>query len=666
MRTAMAAAAAAIIATPAAAQDWRSVQSPDGRLRVDFAVDQGEAVYRAAFNGRPILDRSRLGFRFRDAAPLADGFTLVSARETSRDERWEQPWGERRAMREHYRGLNVTVGAADGRRLGIEFRVFDDGFGFRYTLPGAPDQRLIVSDEATEFHFAQNYRAWSIPAYREKYSEYEYSRSALSAIQTAQTPLTLEGDGVAMAVHEAALVDFASMNLRMPEENSRTLKADLSPWSNGDRVRTHGGAVTPWRVLMVADDAAHLADSTIVLNLNAPNRLGDVSWVKPEKYIGIFWGMHTGLLTWEPGPKLGATTARTKAYIDWAAAHGIKGVLVEGWNVGWDVPEWWKNGHSRFVFDRAQPAFDMAAVSAYARAKGVDMIGHHETGGQVRDYLRQLEPALDYYDRYGVRSIKLGYVGTRLDLTEWPDGQYAVQGLQQVVDAAARHRIAIFPHEPVKDTGLRRTWPNLMSREGARGQEYNGGSPDSGNAPDHTTILPFTRLLSGPFDFTPGVFHFDYRATRPDNRVPSTLANQLALYVVLYSPVQMAVDLPEHYDARPDAFQFIRDVPTDWERSRTLMGRIGDYAVVARQDRRSADWYLGAITNGEARTLSVPLDFLEKGRRYEAQICADGPGADWRTAPERVAIRRQTVTADDTLSVQLAPGGGQAIRFRAL
>lgn len=659
-------AAAAVVAGPAAAQEWRTVRSPDGRIVVEVAVDKGEAVYRAAFRGRPILDRSRLGFRFKDAAPLDAGFRILDATPLARDVAWTQPWGERRAMREHYNGLTMTLGAADGRRLGVEFRVFDDGFGFRYTLPGKPADALAVTDEATEFHFAQNYRAWSIPAYREKYSEYEYSRSSLSAIGKAQTPLTLEGDGVAMAVHEAALVDFPSMNLAMPDENSRTLKADLSPWPDGVRARVRGGQHTPWRVVMVADDAARLADSTIVLNLNEPNRLGDVSWAKPQKYIGIFWAMHTGLLTWEPGPKLGATTERTKAYIDWAAAHGISGVLVEGWNVGWDVPEWWKNGRSRFTFDRAQPAFDMAAVSSYARAKGVDLIGHHETGAQVQDYLRQLEPALDYYDRYGIHAIKLGYVGTRLDERYWPDSQYAVTNFQTVVEAAARHRTAIFPHEPVKDTGLRRTWPNLMSREGARGQEYNGGSPDTGNAPDHTTILPFTRLLSGPFDYTPGVFHFDYRATRPDNRVPSTLANQLALYVVLYSPVQMAVDLPEHYDEHPDAFRFIQDVPTDWEQSRTLQGRIGEYAVVARQDRKGADWYLGAITNGEARQLSVPLDFLAKGRRYEAQIYADGPGADWRTAPERVAITRRVVTALDTLDVALAPGGGQAIRFKAL
>lgn len=652
----------------AAADPWRTITSPDGRLQVQFAVLDGHAWYRVTFKGKSILDKSLLGFRFKQQASLDDHLEIEAATPLEADTRWEQPWGEVRQMRDHYHGLRIMLHETQGtgRHFAVEFRVYDDGLGFRYELPGDGGMdRFVITDEETQFAFAQNYRAWWIPAYREKYSEYEYARSALSALSVVQTPLTLEGDGVALAVHEAALVDYASMNLRMVEDNSKTFKADLSPWSNGDLVRGQAGLKTPWRVVMVADNAAKLAESTIVLNLNEPNRLGDVSWVEPQKYIGIFWAMHTGLLTWEPGPQHGATTERSKRYIDWAAANGIKGVLVEGWNAGWDAPQWWKNGHSRFIFDKTAPDFDMAAVSAYAKAKGINLIGHHETGAQVRDYLTQMERGFSYYDKYGVRSIKLGYVGTRLDETEWPDSQYAVESFQKVLEAAARHHIALFPHEPVKDTGLRRTWPNLMSREGARGQEYNGGSPDTGNSPDHTAILPFTRLLSGPFDYTPGVFHFDYRAKRPINRVPSTLAQQLALYVVLYSPVQMAVDLPEHYDGKP-AFQFIRDVPTDWEESHVLMGSIGDYVAIARRDRHSADWYLGALTNQDARTLKVSLAFLERGRRYEAQIYADGADADWRTDPEAVVLRREVVTADTVLDVALAPGGGQAVRFRAL
>lgn len=659
-------AATAFFLSPAArAQEWLEVRSPDGRLEVDFAVDKGEAVYRASFKGKPIIDRSLLGFRFKDREPLVSGLVLADTRRTSTNASWQQPWGERRVIKDESNGFLATVTASDGRKLRIEFRVFDDGFGFRYVLPGETSERFVISDEVTQFAFAQNFRAWWIPAYREKYSEYEYSRSALSALPAVQTPLTVEGQGVAMAVHEAALVDYASMNLRLVADNTKTLKADLSPWSNGDLVRAHGGLVTPWRTVLVADNAAKLADSTLILNLNEPNRLGDASWAKPMKYIGIFWGMHIGKYTWEPGSDHGATTARALRYIDWAATHGIPGVLFEGWNKGWDAPQWWLNGHSRFIQNEAAADFDMHAVSAHAKARGVDIVGHHETGAQVQDYLRQLEPALDYYDRYGIKAIKLGYVGTRHDMTEWPDGQYAVENFQKVVEAAARHHIALFPHEPVKDTGLRRTWPNLMSREGARGQEYNGGRPDSGNAPDHLAIVPFTRMLSGPFDYTPGVFNFDYRDKRPGNRVPSTLAQQLALFVVIYSPVQMAVDLPENYEGNP-AFQFIREVPTDWEQSRTLAGQIGEYVVTARQARSGKDWFLGALTNDTARNLSIPLDFLEPGKRYEAQIYADGPGADWRTAPERIVIQRKIVTSRTVLTLALASGGGQAIRFRAL
>lgn len=659
-------AATAFFFAPAVrAQEWLEVRSPDGRLEVDFAVDKGEAVYRASYKGKPIIDRSLLGFRFKDREPLVSGLVLSETTRTATNATWEQPWGERRVVRDQSNGLIATVEAPDGLQLRIEFRVFDDGFGFRYVLPGETSDRFVISDEVTQFAFAQNYRAWWIPAYREKFSEYEYSRSALSALPAVQTPLTLEGDGVAMAVHEAALVDYASMNLRLVADNTKTLKADLSPWSNGDLVRGHGGLVTPWRAVLVADSAAKLADSTLILNLNEPNRLGDASWAKPMKYIGIFWGMHIGKYTWEPGPDHGATTARALQYIDWAATHGIPGVLFEGWNKGWDAPQWWLNGHSHFIQNEAAADFDMDAVAAHAKARGVEIVGHHETGAQVQDYLRQLEPALNYYDRYGIKAIKLGYVGTRHDMVEWPDGQYAVENFQQVVEAAARHHIAVFPHEPVKDTGLRRTWPNLMSREGARGQEYNGGSPDTGNSPDHLAIVPFTRMLSGPFDYTPGVFNFDYRDKRPNNRVPSTLAQQLALFVVIYSPVQMAVDLPENYEGNP-AFQFIRDVPTDWEQSRTLAGQIGEYVVTARQARSGKDWFLGALTNDTARNLTVSLDFLERGKRYEAQIYADGPGADWRTAPERILLKRKIVTAKSVLTLSLASGGGQAIRFRAL
>ncbi len=656
------------IARPAVAQEWQSVASPDGKVAVEFAVQDGRVVYRATFKGKAVIDRSELGFKFKEQAALQSGLVQTKSSRLSVDKNWEQPWGERKIVRDAHNSLTVQLAESGGekRSFAVEFRAYNDGFAFRYSLPGGGNMnRFIITDELTEFAFHENYRAWWIQSFRPNFSEYEYSRSALSAISVAQTPLVLEGDGVTMAVHEAALVDYASMNLRMPSENSKTLKAELTPWSNGDLVRGRGGLKTPWRVVMLADNAARLTDSTIILNLNEPSKIAETNWIKPQKYVGIFWAMHTGLLTWNSGPDHGATTARAMEHIDWAAARGIKGVLIEGWNLGWDVPEWWKNGNSRFDFAKAHPDIDMPKVAKYAASKGVNIIGHHESGAQVQDYMKQMGAGFAYYQKLGIHDIKLGYVGTRHDVTEWPDGQYAVENLQRVTEEAARYRMAIFPHEPVKDTGLRRTWPNLMSREGARGQEYNGGAPDGGNSPDHTSILPFTRLLSGPLDYTPGVFGFDYKAKRPINRVPSTLAGQLALFVTIYSPVQMAVDLPANYDRHLDAFRFIQDVPTDWADSRTLAGEIGEYIVTARKDRNSADWYMGATTNGNARNISVKLDFLDTGRSYTAQIYRDAPDADWRSKPEAYEIVSQAVSAGQELKLRLAPGGGQAIRFVA-
>ena len=447
-------------------------------------------------------------------------------------------------------------------------------------------------------------------------------------------------------------------------------RAWLMPWPDGTLARKTGPFTTPWRTVLVGDSPAALADSRITLNLNEPSRLPDIAqWFKPGKYVGIWWEMHLEKSTWGSGPKHGANTANVKRYIDFAAKYGFDGVLVEGWNEGWDG-DWIANG-DKFSFTKAYPDFDMDEVARYGRSKGVRLIGHNETGGAIENYERQLDAALKLYDEHDVRIIKTGYVkpsGTIVDARggqQWFAGQYAVRHHLDVVKRAAKHHIAIDTHEPVKDTGLRRTWPNWVSREGARGQEFNAWG-DPTNPPDHMTILPFTRLLAGPMDFTPGIFDIA-RGDKPlARRVQSTLATQLAEYVVVYSPIQMAADLPENYEARPDAFRFIRDVPTDWERSRTLQGAIGDYVVIARQQRGQGDWYLGAMTDEEARTLDQPLRFLAPGRRYEATIYADGPGADYRTNPAALAIETRSVTSADDLTLKLAPGGGVAIRFRLL
>jgi len=425
---------------------------------------------------------------------------------------------------------------------------------------------------------------------------------------------------------------------------------------------------TPWRTLRVADSAAALYESNLELNLNEPNKLGDVSWFVPSKYVGVWWEMHLDLSTWATGPRHGATTANTRRYIDFAAKYGFRGVLVEGWNTGWDG-QWFGNGND-FNFTQAAPGFDLEGLAAYAKSRGVRLIGHHETGGAVSHYENQLGPALDLYQRLGIDAVKTGYVadagqiernaGDGVVRREWHDGQWMSRHHLKVVTEAAARRIAVNPHEPIKDTGLRRTYPNWFAREGARGMEYNAwGNPP--NPPEHEANLVFTRMLAGPMDFTPGILSLQGRG----QPLQSTLAKQLALYVVIYSPVQMAADLPENYEQHLDAFQFIRDVPTDWSETRVLNGEVGDFVTIARKDRRSEDWYLGSLTDEHGRELQVQLGFLQPGRVYAAEIYRDGEGADWKGAPFAFAVDKREVRSSDTLRVRLAPGGGQAIRFVA-
>ena len=477
--------------------------------------------------------------------------------------------------------------------------------------------------------------------------------------------------GLHLAIHEAALVDYASMWLRRVE--GQRFKARLAPAADGPSVVRDVPFVTPWRVVLVAPDAAGLvAASDIILNLNEPNALGDVSWFRPHKYVGVWWEMHLETASWASGPKHGATTANTRRYIDFAAKHGFRGVLVEGWNVGWDG-DWFANG-ADFSFTKAYPDFDIEALSAYGLKKGVHLIGHHETSANIANYEPQLAAGLDLYQRLGIDAVKTGYVADAGGVQaagrmvgqskfEWHDGQRMSRHHLLVVTEAAKRKIAVNPHEPIKDTGLRRTYPNWVSREGARGMEYNAWG-DPKNPPGHEVDLVYTRMLSGPMDYTPGILSLTGRGGTP---IPSTMARQLALYVTLYSPIQMAADLPETYEKHLAAFQFIKDVPADWSESRLVSGEMGSHAAFARKDRNSEDWYLGAITNEKGRALTIPLGFLTAGKRYEAQIYADGADADYRRETRSaIRITRRIVTSTDQLPVLLAPGGGQAIRFRAL
>ena len=666
---------ALLLASPvvlAATVPSASVESPGKILKVTLQVDGGTARYQVQRLGDTVVDASKLGFELRDGR-LDRDFEITGSSTRRFDETWEQPWGERRLTRNHYNELTVSLRQTTGdrRRLDVVFRVFDDGVGFRYVFPRQPGLAdAIIDEELTEFAIAQRSTAWWIPAGEPIHYEYLYARTPLQEVPLAHTPVTLRSDsGLHVAIHEAALVDYAGMWLRRTD--GQRLRAQLSPSAEGWKVRRALPFATPWRTLQIADRAGGLVESDLILNLNEPNALGDVSWVKPSKYLGVWWSMHLDEESWATGPRHAATTAKTRKVIDFAAANGFRGVLVEGWNPGWDG-NWVGNGYD-FDFTRATPDFDIEALSAYGAKKGVHLVGHHETGCAIDHYEDQLGAALDLYARLGVDSFKTGYVcdDGQVDrrnpaggplLREWHDGQFMARHQLKVVQEAAARRLAVNPHEPIKDTGLRRTYPNWVSREGARGMEYNAwGQPP--NPPEHEVNLVFTRMLSGPMDYTPGVLSLK---GRHGQAIPSTLARQLALYVVLYSPIQMAADLPEHYLQHLDAFQFIKDVAVDWEQSRVLDGEVGDFVTIVRRDRNSRDWFLGSITDEHGRVLPVSLGFLEPGVRYRAEIYRDGDGADFRSNPFAFARETREVTSADALTLVLGPGGGQAIRFTPL
>jgi alpha-glucosidase len=649
------------------------VSSPDGRNEFLLIIDAvGQPRYTVKRDEEVVVKESRLGLRFAEQAEFGKAFKLADFEEGNRDATWEQPWGERRLVRDRHNESLMHFEDESGRRFDLRVRAFDDGIGFRYEVPGQPGfEHVNIVDELTEFELPKGSTAWWIPGRRYNRYEYLYHTTGLEEIETAHTPLTVRTPaGTHLSIHEAALTDYAAFVL--DQRRDRVFQTNLTPWSDGIRVKTAAPFKTPWRTIQLADDAAGLINSSLILNLNEPNALGDVSWVQPGKYVGIWWAMHLRKRSWGSGPTHGATTAETERYMDFAAKHGFDGVLVEGWNVGWDG-DWVQNG-DLFSFTQPYPDFDIRAIGEYGRKVGVRLIGHHETSGNVSNYARQMGAAFDLYESVGVRQVKTGYVADggnikRVDDNgvlryEWHDGQFAVGEYLRSVTEAAKRRISINTHEPIKDTGLRRTYPNWISREGAKGQEYNAWG-DPPNPPEHTAMLAFTRMLAGPMDFTPGIF--DLMPFGPDSihRVQTTLARQLALFVVLYSPIQMAADLPENYEARPDALQFIVDVPTDWEESIALAGEVGDFVVIARQERSGEDWYLGAATDEEARKLEIPLDFLAEDTRYTAQIYRDGYHADWKTNPYALVIEERPVQRGDAFGLRLAPGGGAAVRFKA-
>ena len=625
--------------------------SPDGRIKVSVQTEGGQLSYSISQDSEILIVPSKLGFELMGGNILGDKTEILSVTHSSHKETWETVWGESRLIEDNHNSMIVHTAHLD-----VEFRVFNDGVGFRYIFPDDLGE-FRIREELTEYKFARaDHKIWWMPR-SEPYYEAYGNHTTFDEIDCAYTPVTITGaDGRFYSIHEAALLDFAKVNL--VGSDASTLKTSLTKWSDGTGVYVTDTRTTPWRTIIITDRAGGLIESHLMLNLNEPCKIEDTSWCKPGKYIGIWWELHKYMRTWYYGPQHGATTERTKEYIDFAAAHNIQAVLVEGWNKGWDG-NWMKNS-TGFSFTEAYPDYDFDEVMKYAASKGVQMIIHNETAANTEHYFSQIDSAYALYQKYGMHYIKTGNVNLLMDGKEEHDGQYGVNRLHEVVEKAAQYQINVDEHEPCIPTGLCRTWPNLMTGEAIRGQEHDAWEVDGGNKPEHQTVCPFIRGLAGPMDYTFGTFDFSNPNTTT-SRVKTTISKQLAQYVVIYSPLQMASDLYEAYEG-VKAFDFISDVPTDWEQTKVLDAVIGDYIVTARQERGGSDWYLGAITDENARTLDVPLSFLEKGK-WMAQIYEDTPQTSYETSPETYQYREVEVSAKDVLNIKLATSGGCAIRF---
>ena len=704
--------------------DINTLSSPDGKLEMSFHLTgDGTPEYTLDYDGRPVILSSGMGFELRgvlkaqkidynadgtvtksDWKPcesLHDGFAVESVERSSHDETWAPVWGEEDSIRNNYNELAVNlVQASTERRLVIRFRLFNDGLGFRYEFPSQKNLNyFVIKEELTQFAMTADHTAWWIPGDYDT-QEYNYTQCRLSEISKhfkealtgndSQTPFSINGvqtslqlrtdEGLYINIHEAALVNYPCMHLDL-DPATLTFTSHLTPDAQGWKGRMQTPCKTPWRTIQVAPSATAQLASRMILNLNEPCALEDVSWIHPVKYVGVWWEMISGKGSWNytddfssvklgetdysrstPNGRHSANNANVRRYIDFAAEHGFDEVLVEGWNEGWED---WANCNKDYVFDfiTPYPDFDIKALNDYAHSKGVKLLMHHETSASARNYERHMEEAYRLMNRYGYDAVKSGYVGDILPLGEHHYSQWLINHYLYAVTEAARHHIMVNAHEAVRPTGLCRTYPNLVGNESARGTEYQafGGTP-----PSHVTVLPFTRLNGGPMDFTPGIFVMDLASAtggRNTSWVNATIANQLGLYVTMYSPLQMAADYPEHYEQFMDAFQFIKDVEVDWRRSEYLLAEPGDYIVTARQGKKSGRWFMGGVNDENARTLSVPLSFLENGKTYEATIYADASDAHYRNNPQAYTITGRTVTSSDSLEIFMAPGGGFAVSF---
>ena len=678
------------------------VESPSTNIAIDFFLkNDGSPNYLVKYISNIVVDTSSMGFDFKEQTSIHDGLKIISVETNLVNEDWEMPWGEQRIVNNHYNEMvvNLEEEKEPNRKLTIYFRAFDDGIGFRYEFPTQEGvDSVIIMDENTQFNLTGDHTCWWIPGDWDIY-EHLYNTSNFSEIDAiakgnhknlaqtyipenaVNTPVTMRtADGLHLSFHEANLTGYAGMTLKVDKKNLSMTSELVGSDRRGYKVKRALPFQTPWRTIQIAEKAGDLIESKLIVNLNEPNKIGDVSWFTPMKYMGIWWEMHLGVSTWDMGTtqdmgtfyenkeigksKHGATTENAKRYIDFASKNNIKGLLVEGWNTGWE--HWIGFEDREGVFDFVTPYadYDLEEVVRYGREKGVELIMHHETSAAPRTYDQQMDTAYALMKSLGIHSVKTGYVGKIIPKGEYHHGQWMVNHYRKAVETAAQYKVAIDAHEPIKATGIRRTYPNAISREGLRGQEFNAWASDGGNPPEHLPIIAFTRMLAGPIDFTPGVFEISLK-DKPNNQINTTLAQQLALYVVIYSPIQMACDLPENYEGYP-AFQFIRDVGVDWEQTKVLNGEIGDFVTIARKEKETGNWFVGSITDEEKREITINFDFLDPSKEYEAIIYKDGADAHWKDNPTSYEIEKAVIAKDVVKSFVLAEGGGLAISLKII
>ena len=677
------------------------VSSPDENIKVNFHLNEiGKFFYTITYKDKAIIDTSFVGFELIDAPNLTKGFIAKVRKPEEVNETWQMPWGEQLNVVNHYNEVLVELQERDSlqRKINLVFRVFNDGVGFRYEFLEQPNLKTVfIKEEHTEFNLTKSYKTFWIPGDWDIY-EHLYSTTKLSEIDAksyiprtnlaqsyipdnaVNTPVTLVGDdGLHLSFHEAALVDYSGMTLKVDTQNL-SFKSQLVGSENKDyKVKRELPFHTPWRTIQITDNAPDLIMSNLIVNLNEPNKLGDVSWFTPMKYTGVWWEMHLGKSSWDYGMEMvdgnwtdtgkahgkhGATTENVKRFIDFSAKNNIGGVLVEGWNTGWERWIGFEDREGVFDFVTPYPDYNLEEVTAYAKEKGVQIIMHHETSAATETYEKQQDTAYALMQKYGMHAVKSGYVGKILPKGEYHHGQYMVNQYNNAAIKAAKYQVAVNAHEPIKATGLRRTYPNIISREGLRGQEFNAWAGDGGNPPEHLPIVAFTRMLAGPIDFTPGIFNIKFDEYRKDNQVNTTLAQQLALYVVIYSPVQMAADLVEHYEANPAPLQFIKDVGVDWSETKVLNGEVGDFVTIARKEKTTGNWFLGSITDENSREIEINFNFLEANKIYEAKVYRDGNNAHWNNNPLDIIIETLEIKKGDRKVIKLAEGGGLAISLK--